>query len=143
MINSFRQVALFAGLFVVAFVIFAEEDADDDSGCVHTVDTVPKSIQGILNPLYSGSPTEDGLSEASKQLETLMSQANYCRIFIVQDQDPNVTGAARNRVNMEWKSLNQWLVRLSNFVTLNAKGHKDRDWKEEYELFVEVYELEI
>ena len=140
MINSIQQIALCAGLLAVAFAGFAEEDADDGSGCEHTVDSVPKSIQGILNPLYTGSPTQDGLSEASKQLETLMSQANFCRIFVVQDVERN---DARNRDNMEWKSLNQWLIRLSNFVTLNAKGYEDRDWKEEYELFVEVYELEI
>lgn len=143
MINSFRQVALYAGLLAMAFAVFAEEDAADGSGCDHTVDTVPKSIQDILNPIYTGSPTEDRLSAASKQLETLMSQANFCRIFVVQDHNVSGPSDEKNRVNMEWKSLNQWLVRLSNFVTLNAKGHKDRDWKEEYELFAEVYELKI
>ena len=141
MITSLRQATLFAALLALACAVFAEDGADEASGCEHTTASVPKSIQDILKPLYTGSPSEDGLSEASKQLETLMSQANYCRIFVVQDSGGR--SEARNRDNMEWKSLNQWLVRLTNFVTLNAKGHKDRDWKDEYEMFVEVYELEI
>ena len=140
MINALRHFALLAGLLAFACTAFAEEDAAEDGECVHTVASVPKSIQGILTPLYTGSATKEGLSEASKQLETLMSEANFCRIFVVQDV---VRDDARNRANMEWKSLNQWLIRLTNFVTLNAKGHEDRDWKEEFELFVEVYELQI
>ena len=140
MMNSFRHFTVLAGLLAFACTVFAEEDAAEDGECVHTVASVPKSIQGILTPLYTGSATKEGLSEASNQLETLMSEANFCRIFVAQDI---VRNDARNRDNMEWKSLNQWLIRLTNFVTLNAKGHEDRDWKEEYELFVEVYELEI
>jgi hypothetical protein len=140
MINPFPHVSLYAGLLAMACAVFAEENAEGDPECVHTVASVPKSVHDILNPLYTGSPTQVSLAAASEQLQTLMSQANFCRIFVVHDPQRN---DARNQDNMAWKSLNQWLVRLSNFVTLNANGHDDRDWKDEYEVFAELYELKI
>ena len=37
--------------------------------------------------------------------------------------------------------MNQWLSRIAGFIALNVREDFSMDWKKEYELFLEVYEL--
>ena len=118
----------------------AEEEFGKVAECAHSVESVPINIKGILSPIYLETSSDESLATASKELHTLMSEINFCRVFILSGE---ATSKEKQRDAMEWKSLNQWLIRLTNFTSLNANGDMDLDWKKEYELFVEIYELEI
>ncbi len=135
-----RPLALGFCLLATASSAIAEEELGKVAECAHSVESVPKNIQGILSPIYSARSSNERLAAASKELHTLMSEINFCRVFVLSGQ---TTSTEKQRDAMEWKSLNQWLIRLTNFTSLNATGDMDLDWKKEYELFIEVYELEI
>lgn len=130
-----------AGLVLIASCGgIAAADPAGGPGCQHTYATVPGSVRTILEPFYTGTSPADELAGASARLRTLMTEANLCRVMIMT---PDNDSASKQHDIMEWHSLNQWLERLTNFVGLNATGHTNVNWREEYELFAEVYELEI
>ncbi|MCZ6666722.1 MAG: hypothetical protein O7B81_15595 [Gammaproteobacteria bacterium] len=135
-----RPLAVGFCLLATASSAIAEEEFEKEAECAHSVASVPINIKGILSPIYLATPSDERLAAASKELYTLMSDVNFCRVFVLSAQ---TTSTEKQRDAMEWTSLNQWLTRLTNFTSLNANGDMDRDWKEEYELFIEVYELEI
>lgn len=114
--------------------------AEPTAGCAHTLETVPTSVRTILTPYYSGDTPESALGDASAELQVLMSEANVCRLV---SMDSANTSPTKQRDIMEWHSLNQWLTRLVNFTGLNARGHTNVNWRDEYELFSEVYEMKI
>ena len=109
--------------------------------CIQTIDTVPVEVRKILNPLHKTSPTKQQLANSASKLEALISEANFCRVFVIsKKRKPN---NIRQYEAREWKSLHLWLLRLANFMVLNAQGNTDRLWVDEYEVFAELYELEI
>jgi len=105
--------------------------------CGHSVTGVPEEIKGILSPAYAG---EADLQAIAKQMNVLMLEAAHC-----QAAAQSIIGRSRESEAeiVEWHSLNQWLYRLTNFVNLNANGDNSIDWRDEFKVFAEVYELAL
>lgn len=146
MLNFVRQSILPSVLMVMAANSFAADpnqpgDKIGEPRCTQTIDSMPGEVRQILNPLYETSPTKEHLADSAVTLEALMSEANFCRVFLVSNHEkPN---AIRQYEAREWKSLHLWLTRIANFMALNAQGSMDRLWSNEYEIFAGLYELEI
>ena len=106
--------------------------------CPATGDDMAKRVKQTLGPNYhdeSSTPLRDALVS----LDYLLEETGYCAA--TARAGANV-GTDRQRFIMEWHSMNQWLSRLGGFMALNVKGDFSMNWKDEYELFLEVYELE-
>lgn len=125
---------------LLALAAGAASAQDDDVACPHSLETVPASIRTILGPYYTGATPESGIGDASVELQSLMNEANVCRLIVMGPENASPT---KQRDIMEWQSLNQWLTRLVNFTGLNSKGHTNVNWRDEYELFAEIYEMKI
>jgi len=137
----FRRSVLSSVLFILATASLATDIQIEGPDCTQTIDTVPVEVRKILNPLHKISPTKQQLADSASKLEALISEADFCRVFVVsKERKPN---SIRQYEAREWKSLHLWLHRLANFMVLNAQGNTDRLWIDEYEVFAELYELEI
>ena len=71
-------------------------------------------------------------------IDNLLEEAGYCAAVA---RAGGTSGDDRQRFIMEWHSVNQWLSRIAGFIALNVREDFSMDWKKEYELFLEVYEL--
>ena len=118
---------------VSATVLAAEEEAP----CGHSLGSAPKTVQATLTPAYADGAKTD-MKAVAKQMNGLMLEIGRCQgMAMGQDSDP----ATKRHDIAEWQSLNQWVYRLTNFVDQNARGDHHMDWKREFELFQDVYEL--
>lgn len=131
-------VVILAGLLTSAGAALAETDLKG-AGCDHTIVSVPQTVQAILTPAYTGAAGVN-LKDVARKMEILMLEAGHCRAITQSFENQSDTKATEL---IEWHSLNQWLYRLANFVGLNSRGDNSIDWREEYKLFAEVYELSI
>ena len=146
MLHFVRQSILSSVLMVIAASPLATETSPsggkiEEPRCTQTIYSIPGEVQKILNPLYEASPKKEQLSDSAVELETLMSEANFCRVFVVSNQEK--PSEIRQYEAREWKSLHLWLLRIANFMTLNAQGNVVRLWSNEYEMFAELYGLKI
>ena len=126
---------LSAWVLSAAFVA-ASAVAAEDSGCGHTIESAPKTVQATLTPAY-GDPKLD-LKPLALRMSELMSEIGRCQSMA---QDPANDSPNKNHDIAEWLSLNQWMYRLTSFVDQNSRGDFHMDWKREFEIFVDVYEL--
>ena len=108
--------------------------------CGHTLASVPVSIKTILQPVYASGAQGSELDAARRQLELLMLESAHCKLSA---QSMTRRSDAAEAELAEWASLDQWLYRLVNFVEMSSKGNDSNDWKREFEIFAEVYELEL
>ena len=112
--------------------------ADDSSTCPENADGIAAEVKTILGPLYEVGTTSP--SKANKAaLQKLLVNAGHCAAVA-----RSFGTESNNRHNniMEWHAINQWLDRLASFVHLNEQGDFSIDWRQEYEVFAEVYEFE-
>ena len=105
--------------------------------CGHSLESAPRTVQATLAPAYADSAKVD-LQAVAQQMSVLMLEIGHCQAM---SQDRDNHSADRNHDIAEWQSLNQWLYRLTNFVDQNAHGDHHMDWKREFDMFVELYEL--
>ena len=117
----------------------AAESVVESAGCGHTVESVPHTVQTIVTPAYAGAAGVN-LKDVARQMEILMLEAGHCQALTQSFENKSKDKEAQLT---EWHSLNQWLYRLANFLGLNSRGDVSIDWREEYKLFAEVYELSI
>ena len=133
--NNCRQMLL---ILIVLFSAITLVLADGKNlNCQPTGDIMAKRIKQTLAPSYQGNDSKP-LVETLNSLDYMLEEAGYCAATA---RAGGVSGKDRQRFIMEWHSMNQWLSRLSGFMALNVNGDFSRDWKEEYELFLEVYEI--
>jgi len=118
----------------MAHITIADET---DLQCPPTGDDMAKRVKQMLTISYRESDPNPRI-ETLNTLELMLEEAGYCAATA---RAGGVSGTDRQRFIMEWHSMNQWLSRLAGFMALNVKGDFSQDWKEEYELFLEVYEL--
>tara|TARA_A100001037_G_C15026073_1_gene578688 strand:+ start:467 stop:889 length:423 start_codon:yes stop_codon:yes gene_type:complete len=112
--------------------------ANDSSTCPENADGIAAEVKTIL-----GTPYKNGITTPSKShkaaLQELLVNAGHCaavaRSFGTESNN-------RHQNIMEWHAINQWLDRLVSFVHLNEKGDLSINWRQEYEIFAEVYEFE-
>jgi hypothetical protein len=110
--------------------------ADAPPPCGHSLDSAPRTVQSTLTPAYADSKVD--LKAVSKHMNGLMLEIGRCQAYA---QDPDNDTPNRQHDIAEWQSLNQWMYRLTSFVDQNARGDHHMDWKREFELFQDVYEL--
>lgn len=127
--------ALLIGALGSAHALAAEPVATPP--CGHSLDSAPKTVQATLAPAYADSAKVD-LKAVAKQMSVLMLEVGHCQTMSMDGENRS---AERNHDIAEWQSLNQWLYRLTNFVDQNARGDHHMDWKREFDIFVDVYEL--
>ena len=105
--------------------------------CPPTGDAMAKRVQKLLHPGYkekTAIPQRNTLTA----IDDLLEEAGYCAAVA---RAGGTSGNDRQRFIMEWHSMNQWLSRIAGFMALNIRQDFSMDWKKEYELFLEVYEL--
>jgi len=124
-------------LLVGALHCASARAAEDASGCGHTLASAPKTVQATLRPAYADSAHAD-LQALATRMNGLMLEIGRCQIM---SQDVDNASADKQHDIAEWQSLNQWMYRLTNFVDQSARGDHHMDWKREFELFQDVYEL--
>ena len=112
-------------------------DEQAEPACGYSVESAPKTVQDTLTPAYADA-AKVSLKEVAKRMNALMLEIGRCQA-LAQDHDNNA--ATKHHDIAEWISLNQWLYRLTSFVDQNARGDHHMDWKREFEMFVDVYEL--
>lgn len=112
--------------------------AEQAPPCGHTLNSAPKTVQATLAPAYADSSKVD-LKAVSKQMNGLMLEIGHCQADV---QDPANDNPNREHDIAEWQSLNQWMYRLTSFVDQNSRGDHHMDWKREFELFQDVWELQ-
>ena len=122
---------------VLTVLFSATASAADEPACGHSLDSAPKTVQSTLTPAYADSAKVD-LKAVSKQMNGLMLEIGRCQAMA---QDPSNDTPERNHDIAEWQSLNQWMYRLTSFVDQNSRGDHHMDWRREFELFQDVYEL--
>ena len=105
--------------------------------CPPTGDAMAKRVKQMLTPSYREGDSKPRV-ETLNSLDFMLEEAGYCAATA---RAGGVSGTDRQKFIMEWHSMNQWLSRLAGFMSLNVNGDFSQDWKEEYELFLEVYEL--
>lgn len=111
--------------------------AADEPPCGHSLDSAPRTVQSTLTPAYADESKVD-LKAVSKQMNGLMLEIGRCQAYV---QDPANENPNRQHDIAEWQSLNQWMYRLTMFVDQNARGDHHMDWKREFEMFQDIYEL--
>ena len=111
--------------------------AADQPPCGHSLDSAPRTVQNTLTPAYADASKVD-LKAVSKRMNALMLEIGHCQ---ADAQDPANDNPNRQHDIAEWQSLNQWMYRLTMFVDQNARGDQHMDWKREFEMFQDVYEL--
>lgn len=124
-------------LFLLALNGATLKAAAQDGGCGQTLDSAPKTVQATLRPAYADSAKTDMKALAAK-MNDLMLEIGRCQSM---SQDVNNTSPDKHHDIAEWQSLNQWMYRLTSFVDQEARGDHHMDWKREFELFQDVYEL--
>tara|TARA_B100000700_G_C14611005_1_gene653561 strand:- start:188 stop:598 length:411 start_codon:yes stop_codon:yes gene_type:complete len=123
---------------ILAFVSLGSTMAQEEElNCAPTGDAMAKRVQEILHPGYvekTAVPQKTTLAA----IDNLLEEAGYCAAVA---RAGGTSGEDRQRFIMEWHSMNQWLSRIAGFIALNVREDFSMDWKKEYELFLEVYEL--
>lgn len=127
--------SLLVGALASARVLAAEPATAPP--CGHSLDSAPKTVQSTLTPAYADSAKVE-LKAVAKQMSTLMLEIGRCQAMSMDGENRS---PERNHAIAEWQSLNQWLYRLTSFVDQNARGDHHMDWKREFEIFQDVYEL--
>lgn len=120
------------GLMVCQPTLAAEQPP-----CGHTLDSAPRTVQATLTPAYADESKVD-LKQVSKQMNGLMLEIGRCQAMA---QDPSNDNPNRQHDIGEWQSLNQWMYRLTMFVDQNSRGDHHMDWKREFDMFLDVWEL--
>ncbi len=118
----------------------AAEDDDAAFSCPANADGVAPEVRRLLAAEFAAT-ADDGtkLAENFRNLEILVLQAGHCS---ASARSTRQDAAGRDQNIMEWHSMNQWLSRIVNIMSLNVRGDRSRDWRDEYALFAEVYEFE-
>ena len=119
-------------LITSSFVFASPEDE-----CSNTGDLMASQIKNLFTAAYH-SKENDSLDSLRKKLEGFLVKAGDCSAS-ARANAQNIKN--RQNVIMEWHSMNQWLNRLHGFITLNTNKDFSQDWRKEYEIFMEVYEL--
>ena len=121
---------------MLAFVSLGSAMAQEEElNCAPTGDAMAKRVQEILHPGYENSCAAENHTDSNRQP---VEEAGYCAAVA---RAGGTSGDDRQRFIMEWHSMNQWLSRIAGFIALNVREDFSMDWKKEYELFLEVYEL--
>ena len=133
-----KSITKFFTFGTFAFVFLNSTIAqEEDLNCPPTGDAMAKRVQELLHPGYiekAAVPQKNTLTA----IDLLLEEAGYCAATA---RAGGTSGNDRQRFIMEWHSMNQWLSRIAGFMALNIREDFSMDWKREYELFLEVYEL--
>ena len=123
----------------LAFACHAPVAPAADYPCAHTWEQLSHAVQDAVTPAYRDEAHAD-LTALTNTLAGFQAEAGECQS---QAQDHANDAASKQRDIAEWRSLNEWLYRLTSFVDQNARGDHSMDWKREFETFAEVYELRL
>lgn len=130
-----NHLALVFAALLCANTLCAEEMSED---CVVNADGITVQIKSILSPLYVAADDLTALKAGIDKLETLLLHAGHCTATA---RSAGTEVGDRERNIMEWHSMNQWLGRLVGSAALYARGRGDADWRDEYNLFAEIYDF--
>lgn len=126
-----------AGLGLALACLGLHAQAADIVPCTHTWAELSRAVHTALTPAYQDGAKAD-LGALTSTLAGFLAEAGECQSLA---QDHTNEAPTRKQDIAEWRSLNEWLYRLTSFVELNSRGDMHTDWKREFETFVEVYEL--
>lgn len=116
----------------------AEGEENNQAGCAENADDMAQRVKQLLNQRYVARANGEAMRPALAQVEQLLLEAGHCS---TSARSHNTEVGNRQRNIMEWHSVNQWLNRLVGVLALNVGGDESADWRDEYELFAEVYEF--
>ena len=135
-----RQVVVTTILVYIFFSVlnFAVHAQDDSLNCPETADEMAKRAKETLTFNYHDRNSMP-LKTILMKVDYMLEEAGYCAAT-ARAGGNQVTD--RQKFIMEWHSMNQWLSRLAGFIALNVDGDYSQNWKKEYEIFMEVYDLE-
>ena len=131
------QVLLACAFISMSFLACAAEEQTGEL-CEESPLSWPLEVRDTLQPLNT-SADSDQIAAAGTRIEEIMNRAWYCRSVLMLSPEPSK--AQQNDI-MEWNALAQWLARVGDFMALNARGDESVSWRREYEIFLEVYEID-
>jgi|GEM_PF-3152239 hypothetical protein len=136
MLSNFRGMYAVGGAMLMLATTFVS--AEQASPCGKDADDFSAQVKVVLGPIYAQPDDLKRIQAGMAQLTDLLSMAAHCSS---QARAPGESGEERNRKIMGWHSMNQWLDRLVSRVGISARDGNDLSWRDEYELFAEVYEF--
>ena len=110
-----------------------------DWTCPANAEGIASRVRELLSVDFHNGNDQHGLDENFRQLEIMSLHSGHCSA--AARSTGRETPGRDNNIE-EWHAMNQWLSRLVNVMGLNVRGDIRRTWRDEYELFAEIYEFD-